>query len=161
MHRTVKLAILAALLLLGGGLRAEAPSPGPHPDLDPMQVVERMIAAMKKGDDEGIAELYAFASPGNRAQVGPLSRFTEMMHEYFPDMLAHERARAAPPLIDQGRAMIPVEFLSGSGSVSQYVIMLSVQKEGVCTGCWMTDAVVPPEALQGLPAPQNSPGEGA
>lgn len=160
--RTWMVSALAACLIWTAAPSAQAPASGPDPDLGPMQVVEAMISAMKKGSDEGIAELYAFASPKNREQVGSLADFTRMMREYFPDMLGHERARAAPPLVDQGRAMIPVELVTQDGGVSEYVIILSVQEGGPCEGCWMTDAVVPPEALEGMSPgqPQGRPGEG-
>lgn len=153
--------IIAISLCWTSVSRADAPATAPSPELGPMEVVEAMIAAMRAGDDEGIAVLYAFASPGNRARVGPLDRFSVMMREYFPDMLGHERARAASPIVDQERAMIPIELMGPSGALSQYVIMLSVQSEGDCVGCWMTDAVVPPEVLEQMapgPSPPQDPG---
>ena len=143
--------LLAAVFLLGtSSARAaeDAASRGPQPDMEPPQVVEAMMLALQKNTPEGIAELYRFSSPRNREQTGSLERFTRMIVEAFPDMLGHQAARMAPPLIDGDRAMIPVQLIATDNQVYEYVFLLSRQNGlAECEGCWMCDAVVPPEAL--------------
>lgn len=136
--------ILFLLLAVSLGVaRAEDPAArGPHPELDPPQVVQAMLAALKKNSDQGIAELYEFSSPGNREKTGPLASFREMIREGFPDMLGHREARTGPPLIDGDRAMLPVEMVGSDAQVHRYIFLLSRQDGGECNGCWMADAVV-------------------
>lgn len=136
--------ILFLLLAVSlGAARAEDPAArGPHPELDPPQVVQAMLAALKKNSDQGIAELYKFSSPGNREKTGPLASFREMIREGFPDMLGYREARTGPPLIDGDRAMLPVEMVGSDAQVHRYIFLLSRQDGGECNGCWMADAVV-------------------
>ena len=143
-------------LLLGVARAEDLAARGPSPELDPPQVVQAMLAALKKNSDQGIAELYKFSSPGNREKTGPLASFREMIREGFPDMLGHREARTGPPLIDGDRAMLPVELVGSDAQVHRYVFLLSRQEGGECEGCWMADAVVnsdedsdaPPERLE-------------
>ena len=142
------LAVLLASLTLSAPLLAQdAAELGPKPDMEPHQTVEAMLLALQKNSDDGIAQLYQFSSPGNRAQTGPLERFAVMIRQGFPDMLGHQAARMAPPLIDGDRAMVPVELVSQQEELSRYIFILSRQSLPECDGCWMADAVVPPEAL--------------
>lgn len=137
---------------LHAAVAQDAAAKGPRPELDPPQVVEAMLTALKKNSAQGIAELYRFSSPGNREKTGPLENFAAMIREGFPDMLGHRAARLAPPLIDGDRAMMPVEIQSSEGEVSRYVFLLSRQTVPGCKGCWMADAVFSPEA-EGAPGP--------
>lgn len=143
-------ATLIALLLglaCGVAQAQDAASRGPSPDLEPVQVVEAMLLALKKNTEQGIAELYRFSSPGNRERTGPLERFSAMIREGFPDMLGHKAARAAPPLIDGDRAMVPVELVGSDEQLHRYIFIFSRQTTPDCSGCWLADAVAPPEAL--------------
>ncbi len=155
------MALLLAAAMFGTSALAE-PTLKPAPQLDPGQTAQAMLDALKKNSTEGIEELYSFSSPKNREITGPLARFERMIQEGFPDMLGHREATVAPALIDQNRAMIPVEILSTQGEISHYIILLSKQTVPECEGCWMADAVFSPEALQGLPsdtAPESDQGE--
>ncbi len=156
--------IAFSLVLAGLSPLALAQAPlAPSADLDPPEVVASMLSALKKNSDEGIAELYSFSSPENRERTGPLASFEQLIRQGFPDLLGHRDARMAPPLMDQGRAMIPVQVQTSTGEMSEYIFLLSQQSIPECDGCWMADAVFSPEALQG-PSPglkpsQEQPGE--
>lgn len=159
------IALLSGLLLV---LTAHAapPSgaiPGPAPDLDPPQVVQAMLMALKKGNDQGIAELYKFSSPKNREQTGPLASFRDIIREGFPDLLGHRAARPGVPLIDGERAMMPVEVIGSDDQPHRYVFLLSKQSAPECKGCWMADAVFSPDQMEGEPddAPEAAPEYGA
>lgn len=137
------LAVGLLALALAAPLRAQGEAAaGPNPALDPPQVVEAMLAALKKNSEQGIAELFRFSSPGNRAVTGPYERFRVMIQEGFPDMLGHRSARVAPALIDGDRAMLPVEIVGSDNETHRYVFLLSRQSGPECEGCWMADAVV-------------------
>lgn len=139
-HALLALTLLG--LLLGSARAQDLAARGPHPELDPPQVVQAMLAALKKNSDQGIEELYRFSSPGNRRRTGPLQSFRTLIREAFPDMLGHRESRAGPPLIDGDRAMLPVELLGSDAQLHRYVFLLSRQEGGDCNGCWMADAVV-------------------
>lgn len=143
------LGALLVLVLIGAApARAQDPAAGPNPTLDPPQVVEAMLAALKKNTDQGLAELFRFSSPGNRAQTGPFENFRTIIREGFPDMLGHRSARMAPALIDGDRAMLPVEVIGSDDALHRYVFLLSRQAIPECDGCWMADAVFSPEATE-------------
>jgi hypothetical protein len=129
-------------LMLGAARAEDLAARGPQPGLDPPQVVEAMLAALKKNNDQGIAELYKFSSPGNREKTGPLSNFRSMIREGFPDLLGYREARVGPPLIDGDRAMLPVEVVGSDAQTHRYIFLMSRQDGGDCKGCWMADAVV-------------------
>lgn len=144
--------ILVFLTALNGAYAQDAATRGPRPELDPPQVVEAMLGAMKKNSDQGIAELYRFSSPRNRVQTGSLESFAALMRAGFPDLLGHRAARIAPALIDGNRAMLPVEVQARDGQLSRYIFLLSLQSIPECQGCWMADAVFSPEG-EGAPQP--------
>lgn len=148
MNRIRHTLLALALVVVGASASAQdAASRGPQPDLEPVQVVEAMLLALKKNTDQGIAELYRFSSPNNRERTGPLESFRAMIREGFPDMLGHKAARAAPPLVDGDRAMVPVEIVGSDEQLHRYIFIFSRQNIPECKGCWMADAVAPPEAL--------------
>lgn len=151
-------ALLVLVFLSAAPARAQDRAAGPSPALDPPQVVEAMLAAMKKNTDQGLAELFLFSSPGNREQTGPFENFRTIIREGFPDMLGHRSARLAPVLIDGDRAMLPVEVIGSDDVLHRYVFLLSRQAIPGCDGCWMADAVFSPEATDpGAQAPGNQP----
>ena len=156
MIRSRLLALFSAMALSLSAAAAPAPDAaarGPQPDLEPPQVVEAMLMALKKGDDQGIAELYNFSSPKNREKTGPLASFRGMIRDYFPDLLGHRAARAGAPLIDGDRAMMPVEIMGSDDEPHRYVFLLSRQDVPECKGCWMADAVFSPDGQEQGPGP--------
>lgn len=146
--------ILVFLSTVHGAYAQDAAARGPRPELDPPQVVEAMLGAMKKNSDQGIAELYRFSSPRNREKTGSLESFAALMREGFPDLLGHRAARIAPALIDGDRAMLPVEVQARDGQLSRYIFLLSLQSIPECQGCWMADAVFSPDS-EGAPQPDD------
>lgn len=148
MTRPPLLVLLSGLLLAASVAAVAAQDTagkGPRPELDPPQVVEAMLMALRKNTDQGIAELYKFSSPKNREKTGPLSSFGGMIREGFPDLLGHRAARAGVPLIDGDRAMMPVEVIGSDDQPHRYVFLLSKQSVPECAGCWMADAVFSPD----------------
>ena len=61
----------------------QAAIPQPEVGLEPQDVVRIVINALANNDkpfaDAGIATTFAFASPANKVNTGPLERFTRMV----------------------------------------------------------------------------------
>ena len=69
----------------------------PHPSLSARDVLTIQIEALR-GDGnsgEGVAQCFAFASPGNRRQTGPVGRFGAMLRQTYSVMLSSTSARIA------------------------------------------------------------------
>ncbi len=123
-----------------------APASAPSPDLSAVQVVQLQLRALQHNDvphaDAGIALVYAFTTPRNRAQTGPLSRFSNMIHRGYAGLLDHQSATLAPARIDGDRALQGVELIDHAGSVREYVFLLSRMHAPPYAECWMVDGVV-------------------
>lgn len=141
--------LLACLLSAALGLactHAAAPA-APNPALDPAQVVQLQLDAMREGTDAGLATVFGFASPGNRQQTGPVERFRQMIRAAYPEMLRHRNSKLAPTVVDGDHAIQGVELVAEDGQEFRYVFILSRQRETPFEGCWMTDSVIRPEEL--------------
>ena len=115
----------------------------PEPALSPGDVIRIQLEALRHNDeqDRGIAVAFRFASPANRANTGPLSRFTAMIKEGpYALMLDFRDATYDPVETISGRARQRVT-LTGTRERMTYWFYLSRQSEAPCEGCWMTDAV--------------------
>lgn len=120
----------------------------PDPKLSPREVVEFQLAALRANDvpttDAGIEKAFRFASPGNKAAVGPLDHFTGIVHgpQYSPLINAAESS-ITKVVIQDTKAQVLARVLSAGGSELYYVFMLSKQTDGDYINCWMTDGVAP------------------
>jgi hypothetical protein len=127
-----------------------APSAGPRrsaaptPELAPDDVIAIVLDALAHNDpeDRGLAVVFAFASPVNRAAVGPLDRFSDLARDdaYRP-LLGHVRAVRGAIRMDGERATQRVVVTTPSGDQAVYTFTLSRQSDGAYKGCWMTDGV--------------------
>ena len=140
-------ALAATLILLSSSARADLTELAPSPDYAPQQVVEIVVGALQsnstEGNDEGIATVYRFASPGNRASTGPLERFARMVKGGFSDMLEHVDARYEPIEIREDKALQAVWLMDVTGKETGYAFQLGLQSSGKYEGMWMTEAVIP------------------
>ena len=120
----------------------------PSPDLTAEDVVAVQLDALRieprrGGAGPGVRIAWAFASPGNRAATGPLSRFAAMLRSpLYVGLLDHRAAQPGP--------------LRRSGNVAQQEVLVLTRDDetwgftwvlGRCTGaphpgCWLTDAVL-------------------
>ncbi len=124
----------------------------PSPELTPGQVVQIQLNALRHNDsrNRGIEVAFRLASPDNKLQTGPLARFILMLQQGpYNLMLAYDNAAYDTIEIEENYARQRVTLI-GSGLVVAYEFYLSRQTEGVCIGCWMTDAVIAkrPSGLQ-------------
>lgn len=144
--RLTGLIMLAASTMLSMPVSADDVELTPTADYSPDQVVRIVIEALQHNNaenDDGIATVFRFASPGNRANTGPLSRFTSMIKRGFPDMLSHTSARFDPMEISDNTAVQAVWLLQPDGKETGYAFQLGKQSSGQFDGIWMTEAVVP------------------
>lgn len=126
--------------------------PKPDPALDPAAVVRIQLAALQHVDepahDAGFAVVFAFASPGNRRETGPLPHFAQMIRASYSDLLYHRSAQLAPTQYDGATAIQPVDLIDRDGAAHCYVFLLSKQDDADCRGCWLTDSVFVDPRLQ-------------
>lgn len=145
-HITV---FLAFLLSLSSSAWADTRLDGPTPsaELTPSEVVQIIVDALKTNDsgsgDQGIATVWRFAAPSNKAATGPLPRFTTMLKKGFGEMLNHIDDDYGPIDIEDDVAMQPVWLVTPRGDEVGYVFRLRRQGEGQFDGMWMTEAVYP------------------
>ena len=129
-----------------------APATEPSPKLSPAQVVSAQLAALKNNDDgdTGIRITFRFASPGNKAQTGPIERFIAMLkNPAYQPMINYKSDHREPIEVDGSVARQVVTLVSSSGKRTRYLFVLSKQKQPPCRGCWMTDAVMRPDPMSG------------
>lgn len=150
--------LFCALICPLSALAQSAPPAQPSPELSPGAAVRIQLEALRHNDtpepDAGIKVLFRFASPDNRAQTGPLPRFSEMIRNGYPEMLNHREVRLPPPLIQGDEAIQPVEVVARNGAAYRYLFILSRQSEPPYAGCWMTDSVLADPDL--APPPQET-----
>jgi hypothetical protein len=151
-------------ILLSSVVSATITPPMPPPTLprpslqhQPADVVRIVIEALANNDepfaDAGIATTFAFASPANKANTGPLLRFTQMVknpaYAIMIDHLEHEFSE----VVQMGnKAYQMVRILDASGAEVIFAFRLGLQQDGEFAGMWMTDAVWP-VASGDIPAP--------
>lgn len=147
-------AFVLAILLSAALSAAIAPQP-PPPSLpqparehQPADVVRIVIEALAHNDepfaDAGIATTFAFASPANKANTGPLSNFARMVRNpaygIMIDHLEHDFSEVVQ-MGDKAYQMVRVRGASGAEVV--FAFRLGLQQDGGFAGMWMTDAVWP------------------
>lgn len=146
--------LVLAVLLTGAATASIAPTePGvvlPAPDLQhqPADVVRIVIKALANNDepfaDAGIATTFAFASPANKANTGPLERFTRMVRGPAFGIMVDHREHEFSEVVEMGnKAYQMVRILGASGAEVIFAFRLGRQQGGEFDRMWMTEAVWP------------------
>lgn len=139
-------ALLCAVLLPLAASAAPATASHPDPGLDPVTVVKLQLKALAHNDqptaDAGVATVFEFASPANRAQTGSLEHFSAILHAMYAPLLNHRSAQLRPIVMQGNRAVQVVDLVGRNGLPMRYVFLLSRQSRPPYAGCWMTDSVV-------------------
>ena len=150
----IALSLLSLALVLGascapaqgvgsGGTDPLSESLAPDPALSPGDVIRLQLEALRHNDGQnrGIAVAFRFASPANRVNTGPLSRFIAMIERGpYALMLDFREAEYGPVEIVANQARQRVT-LSGTRESMTYWFLLSRQSQPPYVDCWMTDAV--------------------
>ena len=137
--------LLLAGLLIAKSSFSDQTALKPSTDLSPQQVINIVVESLQNNasDDAGIATVYRFASPGNKANTGPLARFTYMIKRGFSDMLNHVGVRYDDMEMTGDVAVQAVWLQTVTGAEYGYAFQLRKQKGGETDGMWMTEGVIP------------------
>lgn len=131
----------------------------PDPSLSPQEVVSIQLEAFRNNteDNEGIAVAFRFASPVNRRQTGPLTRFAGMMQgSAYRVMMEYDSLVWAPTVVDGNTAIQRVALIR-DGETFIYDFILQRQTVEPYTDCWMTEGVrVILLPRRQLPSPERS-----
>jgi len=126
----------------------QAAIPQPEVGLEPQDVVRIVINALANNDkpfaDAGIATTFAFASPANKVNTGPLDKFTQMVkNDVYGIMVDHVESHFSKVVHDDNNAYQLVQLKGINGIEIVFAFRLSKQIDGEFEGMWMTDAVWP------------------
>lgn len=133
-------------------VRADVPAPDPR--LAPESVVTIVLDAFARVEPHlptsGIDIAYAFTAPSNRAVIGSVERFSDVVRDgsYRP-LVGHRRAVRSEMSVDGDRATQRVVVTTVDGAQVAYTFRLARQVDGEYKGCWMTERVTrePPSSL--------------
>lgn len=122
--------------------------PQPGIELKPEDVVRIVINALANNDlpyaDAGIETTFAFASPANKVNTGPLEKFTQMVkNDVYGIMVDHVESEFSKVVHDGNNAYQLVQLKGKNGVEIVFAFRLSKQLDGKFEGMWMTDAVWP------------------
>jgi hypothetical protein len=125
--------------------RGDNSIPKPSPDMSPDEVIRVQLEALKYNDnqtDAGIETAFQFTSPSNKAYIGPISRFKQLVRNpAFSILLNHQEARYEPVMVQGDVARQRVSIVGNNGRFFIYTFILSRQRGNQYRDCWMTDGV--------------------
>jgi hypothetical protein len=131
-------------------LRRPEVSPDLVPNLQfsPGMVVVFQLDALQNNDlyplNTGIRVVWNFASPANRALIGPIDQFVQVMKSsLYQGLIGFEAAELGGSSAHNERVQHGVRLYHHRRGSFAYVFMLSRQDRDPYLGCWMTDAIVP------------------
>ena len=116
--------------------------------MTPEQVVQFQVTALQHNDDPqtdaGIERVFRFASPSNKTSTGPLEKFAQIVKSpaYSP-MLNNVSSSIVGSDVEGDKAKVAVKVFGATGRPVTYIFVLSKQRDGEFSNCWMTDAVMP------------------
>jgi len=123
----------------------------PNPELQADEIVSLQLMAMQQNDvsNHGIEITYRFASPQNKVQTGPLSRFIMLVkNPAYRPLLNHLDATFLNLKVEGNVAIQEVIITTSKGTRKGFRFLLSLQQGEQFKDCWMTDAVIPFEILE-------------
>ena len=123
----------------------------PNPELQANEIVSLQLMAMQQNDvsNHGIEITYRFASPQNKVQTGPLSRFIMLVkNPAYRPLLNHLDATFLNLKVEGNVAIQEVIITTSKGTHKGFRFLLSLQQGEQFKDCWMTDAVIPFEILE-------------
>lgn len=143
--------LMATSLPLQAAISQQQPQatlPQPSTLHQPQDVVRIVMQALAHNDepyaDAGIATTFAFASPANRVNTGPLAKFSQMVRNpVYGIMIDHVGREFSEVVLMGNKAYQMVKVQGASGSEIIFAFRLSRQLDGEFEGMWMTDAVWP------------------
>ncbi|MFV2032813.1 MAG: DUF4864 domain-containing protein [Gammaproteobacteria bacterium] len=151
----ISILLFSFVLLLPGVAASQAGKqslPVPNTTLQPVDVVKIILDALANNDtpypDAGIETTFNFASPANKANTGPLERFTSMVKgPVFGSMVGHKSYEVSEVVMKEYLAYQVVRLITAKGATVHFAFRLGLQNEGEFKGMWMTEAVWPLEEI--------------
>jgi len=121
-------------------------APRPRPDLTPAEVTRTVVAALRNYNsplpNAGVFTAYRFASPANRAVIGPYGHFLRLVKSAdFAPLLRDYPSDLGAIDIKNDHAEQIVRVHSDPGRAAAFKFILSRQREGPYRSCWMVDGV--------------------
>jgi hypothetical protein len=113
------------------------------PSTAPEQIIKSQLAALQKDD---MTEVFQYASPGNKAQVGgDVNRFAQMVKSGpYQFLIGHSKAELLLESSMFKSKQYLVRVVSEDVKIHEYWWSLSrCNIEGPWLGCYMVDAVIP------------------
>lgn len=113
-------------------------------NLSPEEVVAEQICAMREAlvAPERLADCYSFASPENRKQTGPFSRFATMVMRPPYDYLARSSTwQIGRATIERDHASVVVSTYHDDQEWRAYRFLLRRYEQPPYHGCWLTESV--------------------
>jgi hypothetical protein len=127
-------------------LQAATQLAAPNPELQPEQVVELQVAALRafRNRDAALLQCMAFASPSNRSVTGSPAQFAAMVRgPKYRALIECEESLVGSPSIMGDQAMVLVTVIDASHRASVFRFFLTKQSSPRFRDCWMTDSVTP------------------
>jgi hypothetical protein len=124
----------------------------PDPSFSPAEVIRIQLDALRNNDDtdSGIRIAFRFASPGNKAVMGPFDRFTSLLKgPLYSEMLNYSSQEFGPVIVVGDSAQQEVTLVAHDGVPVHFRFYLSRQTAGSLEGCWLTDGVLREDHLGG------------
>jgi hypothetical protein len=124
--------------------RVDRTSAVPLPELDPAEVVQIQLQALRENDEtnQGIAVAFRFASPRNKASTGPLERFIHMIKAGPYRLMLDFEYASFTPIVVEGVYAVQRVTLVGRQEIRTYDFLLRRQTGPPCEDCLLTEAVV-------------------
>ncbi len=123
-----------------------ATTAAPTPDRTPGDVVKLIVDALGKNgpDDAGIRTTFRFASAGNRAATGPITRFIQLVKSpAYAALLSHVSADVREVEAQGDDAVELVTLTNPDGERAYYLFKMARETAaGPTHGCWVTDGVI-------------------
>lgn len=116
----------------------------PSRDLTPEDVVRLQLQSLRESlaDPSRLMDCYSLASPENRQQTGPFSRFAAMVMQSPYDQLAHcENWQVGSAAIERDYAAVLVSTVEHHEEPKAFRFLLHRYSQPPYEGCWLTDAV--------------------
>ena len=140
----MSLSLRAAIAEKPGQTELPQPTMGQLPGDVVRIVIEALAHNDKPYTDAGIATTFAFASPANKVNTGPVQKFTQMVRtSAYRIMIDHLEHEFSEVILMGSVAYQMVRIRSVKGDEAFFAFRLSQQAGGRFDGMWMTDAVSP------------------
>ena len=122
--------------------------------MTPKEVIQAQLKALQTNDtpeeNHGIAVAWEYAHPKNRANTGPLSRFTAMLHSAAYEPLLDHRSHTITELKERdGQAAFEVNVVDEAGTRLNYLWVVERINRADPSSPWRTTSVSAPVESKG------------